>query len=392
MPLLPLPQQQQPLPDQVKQATEKAILGGELRVTLQIPDADTGREHGHDHDDPDEDEDDGDRSLIFQSKSASASADASASASGSASAEPVPATASVLTYGSRVAKLREDAIKKQGVAQFLNAEEDANCPAVSKLLAVCRLHIDSLRAHEAAQTQALHMELRGRRDTNTLLEAHRKKRARENLACIKHTWTKSVGPVLREAREWDATWQVLLENISQQCAGDSTQHHPSDLVVDVQGALTQARALAEARARAVTAGEPMIPGPLDTALVLAGDLCTLCDNYLEAVTSWRAVATQAELEVMSATARACTQAIQDEFLRRATRTVAACRTAIQTLLAVPPLVHDQTAVAAYNALCSRAALELAQVEMSVHGMQTPWDPHGSGTEHREAAAPGSAVL
>ena len=163
--------------------------------------------------------------------------------------------------------------------------------------------------------------------------------------------------------------------------------HPSDFVADVRVAICETRRQAEG-----AAGETRSTA-LHGVLALMEDLDTVCAKYLNAVMSWHAVATEAELGAVNATADACAAACVEEYHRRSARVLASCRDTIRRTLEggqpaftvtagggrgqdeglfMSPEIREQRARAAFEVLRSRAAFELADMELCVYGSETPW--------------------
>lgn len=319
-----------------------------------------------------------------------------ATAAATATAATTATATAALTHGDRVALLKQIAKQAQEVAQFTGTGgmamgiEDVRSPAVKTLLLVCQERLGGLRVVRDAQLEEIAARKAGTQRTLSQLMAGRQQAAQVALGTIARTWVHAVGPLLHKSPECGAhdVWRALVQDVSRQAAQfPAALAHPSDFVADVRVALAEARRQAEA-----AAGEASSSQDLLSALEQADDLDTVCAKYLHTVTSWHAVYTQTEAALADATADACVHTCHEEFVRRSTRVLGACHDAIQAMLQTTPQggativarggpgvvlsmsadIQAQHARAAFEALRARAAFELAEMEMCVHGRETPW--------------------
>jgi hypothetical protein len=301
-----------------------------------------------------------------------------------ASATMVPAGTEPqqMTYGEYVIHCRQYAKAAQDVATGMGSiTEDVRSPAIKALLLVAQERLSYLAVQRDTQLAQIAARKKGTAETLGQVAAMRTETALTCFQTVRDTWQDRVGPALLAAPECmaHAVWHALVRDI----AATDPHVHPEDYVADVRVAVTEARRQAEAAAGEMSAKAGGVSPQLQHALTVAEDLESVCAKYLDATTSWHAIATEAEQTVVELTADACTHTCQQEFFRRSTQVLETCRSMIRTTLAQhhdtsAMLAGDQIRIspqharAAYEALRARAAFELAELEMSVHGLETPW--------------------
>ncbi len=380
-----------PLQEQLEAAERTTMQGGDLVRTLGREDNSGGVGGGGGGADGDRDgrDDEGDgASSIGASVIMQAATTAPITA---LTTVPMPAR---MTHGERVAHLRERAKTAQGVAQYLGGE-DVRSPVIKTLLLVCEERLAALRAARDVQDQAIQARRTSTIETLRQVLAYRQASANTRLQAIQDAWFGKIGPALLECPECKQhdVWCALVQDILVH--GKSS--HASDFVADVRVAISEARRQVDDTG--VAGSVSGISARLVTVLGFIEDLDMVCAEYLDCVASWQAVATEAELAVVDATAQACAKAAEQEFYRRSARVLATCEDAIMGVLAkdlgmtaAGTEIQLQHTKAAQEALRSRAAFELATMEMCVFGLETPWRSTLQGNDTQLSPPPISRLF